>query len=154
MYGEQVKNGGMEEFDGNLPVGWTTTTPDLVRQVTAQGLVHTGDSAVALSGGANLSQEVRPIHEGCFYEFSFFAHAEGANVGVTATLTFLTGTREPAGEIVIRQRDVPTADRVFGYYRTITFAAPTGATYVLIKFECTAQGGQQLDIDDVSFSTL
>jgi hypothetical protein len=150
-----VKNGGMELFVGNIPVDWTTTTPAAVGQATAGGLVHTGNSAVRLGNGGRLTQDITPIQEGCFYEFGFFAHGEGANVGLTATLTFLTETGDvPAGEIRIRQGDIPNQSRVYSYYRTILAQAPEGVTGVRIIFNVMAQGQQAVDIDDVSFSTL
>jgi hypothetical protein len=145
----------MEYFNGSVPVGWEITDPDMVRRITARGLVHSGESSVGLSNGADLRQEITPIQEGCYYEFSFFAHSDGANVGMSATLTYLTETgEEPAGEIVARQMDIPTADRVFSYYRVITSQAPKGVKSLLIEFNVVAQGNQSLQIDDVSFSTL
>jgi hypothetical protein len=108
-----------------------------------------------MGNGANLSQVVSPVHEGCYYEFSFFARGESANVGVNAKLTFLTGNGEfSAGEIVVQQQCLPTADRVFSYYRVITSKAPEDADALRITFEVTAQGKQMVDIDNVSFVSL
>jgi hypothetical protein len=157
--GEMVENGGMELFEGQLPIGWSTDgDPDLIVRVTDGGLVHTGEASVSMKNGANLFQEISPIQEGCFYEFSFFAHAEGSNVGLTANLYFINVDPDigevPAGEIFIRQGDIPTASRVFSYYRVVTSQAPLGTESVLITFEAVAQGNQSVDIDDVSFSSL
>jgi len=155
-YGEQVENGGMELFSGNVPVGWQTNTPDLLRRVTAAGLVHSGESSVSMANGADLSQVIEPINEGCYYQFSFFVHVENANVGLVANLYFITsdGGEVPAGDVFIRRGDIATADKVFSYYRVITSRAPYDVESIRITFECSAQGNQLLDIDDVSFSSL
>ncbi|MCL2580781.1 MAG: hypothetical protein FWE32_12275, partial [Oscillospiraceae bacterium] len=152
--GEQVVNGGMEEFESNgVPTGWTTTTPGLVSQDTAQGRVHSGLSSVNLLDGADLSQTIAPVSGGCFYEFSFFAHAQGAQVGVTATVTFVTPTGNEVGAVItVERQDISDSDREFAYYRAITSAAPANATAAIITFTVTAQGNQSLNIDDVSFS--
>jgi len=150
--GELLKNGGMESFTDNIPTGWTTTTPERVSQDTARGRVHSGDSAAALTNGADLSQVV-PVNGGCFYELSFFGHGEGALVGVTATVTFLSAAGSTIGlQIIVNRGDMPNSSRDFGYYRAITTQAPAGATSARITFVVTSQGGQYLDLDDVSFS--
>ena len=145
-------NPGMEEFSTNIPTDWTTTTPSGISQVTAAGRVHSGDSSVNLTNGANLSQTVH-VNAGCFYELSFFAHSEGALVGVTATVTFLSPQGDQVGlEITAKSGYIPNANRDFAYYRGITTAAPAGETSARITFVVTATGGQSLDLDDVSFA--
>jgi len=72
----------MEAFTGSIPNDWQTTTPTLLSKVTQQGRVHSGNLSVNLTDGANLSQTAA-IHGGCFYELSFFAHGEEAQVGET-----------------------------------------------------------------------
>jgi len=142
----------MESFTGNIPDGWTSATPELVFRETAPGRVHSGNSAAVLTNGADLSQIVA-VNAGCFYELSFFAHAEGDLVGVTATVTFLSAVGSTVGlEIIVNQGNMPPAVRQFGFYRGITTAAPTGATAAEITFVETSAGGQYLDLDDVSFS--
>lgn len=151
--GELIQNGGMESFTDGVPTGWFTTTPNDVSQVTQQGRVHSGNSAVNLADGANLSQIV-PINGGCFYELSFFAHGEGAQVGFTATVNFITppSTETLGLQITVNQQDVPDSDREFEFYRGITTQAPANATLAIIEFTVNADGGQSLDLDDVSFS--
>lgn len=151
--GELLVNGGMESFTGNVPTGWTTTTPNNISQVTQQGRVHSGNSSVNLTNGANLRQVV-PVNAGCFYELSFFAHGEGAQVGLVATVNFITppNTKTTGLTITVRQQDIPNSNRAFGYYRGFTIAVPAGATTAEILFTVTANGGQSLDLDDVSFA--
>lgn len=149
-----VVNGGMELFTENIPTGWSSSTPAAIAQETAQGRVHSGASAVAISNDGILTQEILGINPGCFYEFSFFARGEGAQVGFTATVTFHTpGGDVPGAAITVRQQDVPNDNRNFSYYRVFTGAAPAGATSATIRFTVTAQGQQSLDLDDVSFAT-
>jgi hypothetical protein len=149
--GQLVSNGGMELFTGNIPTDWSTTTPLLISQITAQGRVHSGVSSVNLSDGANLSQTVFGINPGCFYEFSFFAHGEGSAVAVTATVVYQTTTGDvPGAAITVNMGDIPDGNREFGYYRAITSAAPANVISATIEFDVTATGGQSLDIDDVS----
>jgi hypothetical protein len=139
----------MELFTGDTPTDWTTTTPSLVAKDNATGRVHTGEASVAMRDGADLSQIV-PVHEGCFYELSFFAHGNGAQVGLTATVTFIAGGLGLT--ISIRQQDLPNSARNFGFYKGITLLAPAGATMAEIKFAVTAAGNQFLNLDDVSFA--
>lgn len=154
--GELVQNGGMEAFTGTVPTKWTSTTPTLISPVTQQGRVHSGNSSVNLKDTAVLTQTISTISPGCFYEFSFFAHGEGAQVAFTATINFITSSGDVlGGSITVRQQDVPNSNRDFGYYRIITtIAAPNNAIGARIDFTVTAgQGQQSLDIDDVSFGT-
>jgi len=150
--GELIENGGMELFTQNIPTGWTTTTPERVSQDTARGHIHSGNSSVALANGADLSQIV-PVNGGCFYELAFFGHGEGALVGVTATVTFISAEADTVGlRITVNPQDVPTGNRSFQFYRGITTAAPLDAEDAKISFSVTSTGGQYLDLDDVSFS--
>jgi hypothetical protein len=141
----------MEKFTANIPTDWTSPTPSLISKVTTQGRVHTGLSAVSLEDGAVLTQSISDINPGCFYEFSFFAHGEGAQVSVTATVTFhtLSGNVQ-GGSIFVESQDIPNSDRDFGYYRVITIAAPDDVTSATIEFDVSASGDQALDLDDVS----
>lgn len=151
--GELVVNRDMESFTDNIPTGWTTTTPLLIAQNTAQGRVHTGSSSVNIEDGGILTQNIMGVfNPGCFYEFSFFARGEGAQVSFTATLNFLTPGGDVLGaEIFVRDQDLPDDNRNFTYYRAYTTAAPIGTTGVRIDFEVEAQGQQSMDLDDVSF---
>jgi len=150
--GEMVINGGMEVFTGTVPTGWTSTTPLLVAQETALGRVHSGNSSVNLQDTAVLTQDITGITAGCFYEFSFFARGEGAQVGFTATVTFLTlGGPVTDGTITVRQQDLINSNRDFAYFRIITTAAPATVTSAVISFTVTAIGSQSMDLDDVSF---
>ena len=152
--GELARNGGMEQFRNGLPTAWNTNDSRNIEQVTAQGRVHTGGSAVNLSGGGELWQDVC-IDGGCYYEFSFFARGEGAQVAVEATVEFLGVERSAQSGLVISiaSQDLPNDNREFGYYRGITTQAPDWATVARLRFAVTANGGQSADLDDVSFST-
>lgn len=151
--GELVVNGTMETFTDDIPNGWTTTTPALIERVTAQGRVHTGLSAVNLSDGGILEQNI-PITGGCYYDFSFFTRGEGSQVGVIATLRFTNnqGLNELGAEITIRQQDMPTGNREYGYFRRVSSQAPVNATNATIRFEVISTGGQSVDLDDVSLT--
>lgn len=151
--GEALLNAGMEEFNENIPASWYSTTPELITQVTQQGRVHSGNSAVNLKNTAVLYQDIN-IAESCFYAFSFFAHAEGALVKVVATVTFFDAenTAVEGLRIQVNQQDIPNSNRAFGYYRGITIKAPVNTIRARIAFTVEAEGMQSLDIDDVSFS--
>jgi hypothetical protein len=147
-------NGGMEVFSANVPTGWNSTTPAEISQETAQGRVHSGSSAVNIGGDGILTQDIPLISPGCYYEFSFFARGQGAQVGLTAAVTFLTpGGTVPGASIVVRMMDIPTDNREFAYYRVLTDAAPVGVTLARLSFSVTTQDSQSLDLDDVSFAT-
>ena len=152
--GQMVLNGGFELFtqSPNIPDNWSTTTPNLVSKSTAQGNVHSGNSAVRISDKGNLSQTISGLTPLCFYEFSFFANGAGNNVGLLAKLTFITNTGNvPEGSILIRPQDIPSGNRVFSYYYLITSQAPAGTTGIKIEFTVNAPGGQDVLLDDVSF---
>ena len=146
-------NGGMEQFQNGVPVGWSTSDPKKVAQVTAQGRVHTGESAVNLTDGGDLFQDIR-ITGGCWFDFSFFARGEGAQVSVEATVTFRNdqGMSQTGLTIFVRKQDMPNDNRNFAYYRNITAQAPAGATTARLRFVVSAEGGQSMDLDDVSFA--
>ena len=151
--GEMVTNGGMEQFQNGVPVGWSTTDPAKVEQSTAQGRVHTGNSGVNLSDGGDLFQDIR-ITGGCWFDFSFFARGQGAQVSVEATVTFRNdqGLNQNGLTILVRRQDMPNDNREFAYYRNITGQAPAGATTARLRFVVSAEGGQSMDLDDVSFA--
>lgn len=152
-HGELIVNGGMETVANNFPTGWLTTTPNLINIVTQQGRVHSGNNAVNLENGAILEQNI-PINGSCYYDFSFFAHGEGSQANLIATLIFTnaTGLEVIGGQITINSQDMPNSNRSFGYYRTISTLAPANATNILIRFVINTQGSQSVDIDDVSLS--
>lgn len=142
----------MEAFTGTVPTGWTANNAALVAQTTAQGTVHSGNSAVVLQNGAVLTQALIPATAGCFYEFSFFAQGAGAQVGLMAMVTFVTaGGDVPGGSVTVRQQDLVDSNRNWTYFETYTTAAPSGTTSARIDFIVTAQGQQALLLDDVSF---
>ena len=118
-----------------------------------QGRVHSGFSAVNIADKGNLKQDI-PINGGCYYSFSFFAHGEGAQVGLDATVSFINsqGLNVTGLTIHVESQDVPNSNRDFAYYRGITNLAPDNATSARIQFVVTAGGGQSLDLDDVSFT--
>jgi hypothetical protein len=153
--GELIKNGGMEHFTGNIPNDWVTASPDAISHNVQSGAVHTGESAVSIAGGGDLSQIVH-VFEGCFYELAFFVRGEGERIGLTAEVTFITeigGAPALASglRIAVRQQDLPSGTGNFGFYRGITTRAPEGATSAEIRFDVTGENEQHLDLDDVSF---
>lgn len=144
----------MESFTDDIPTGWTSITPTKISKVTQQGRVHSGSSAVNLEDGAILTKTITGITANCFYAFSFFARGEGAQVGLTATVNFLTPSGDVlGGSVTVRQQDMTNDNRDFAYYRVITIAAPTGVTGARIDFLVSANGEQSMDLDDVSFGT-
>lgn len=151
--GEMIENGGMESFEDGIPAGWMTTNPDAVTEQRAQGLTHSGDSAVNLSDGGNLSQRIGAVKEASFYEFSFFALAEGIQAAFEASVVFETDENEvPGAVITVRDTNMVNRAGTYGYYRIITAAAPPDVIGARITFEVKANEGQSIDIDDVSFS--
>ena len=151
--GELAVNGRMETFVNNVPTGWTINTAALASQVTQQGRVHTGNSAVNLKDGAVLSQDIA-VTGGCYYELSFFARGEGTQVGLTAILSFRNSQNiDTQGlSIVIRQQDISNDNREFAYYRGISALAPNDTVTLHLEFRVNAVGAQSLDLDDVSVS--
>ena len=151
--GELAINGVMESFNENIPTGWSTTTPNAISKESQQGRVHSGNYSVNLNNGANLRQDI-PITGGCYFDFSFFAHGEGTQVSVTATVTFTNpqGLSALGLAITVNGQDLLNDNREFGYYRGITTLAPANATNARIEFIVTTTGTQSLDLDDVSFS--
>ncbi|HEX2986230.1 MAG TPA: hypothetical protein VHO71_05375 [Caproiciproducens sp.] len=145
----------MESFTINgVPTDWNTTTPGAVSEQTALGRVHSGNSSVNLTNGAVLSQVIPDINPGCFYELSFFVNAQGGNVGFTATVYFVT----PAGlvtgaSVTVRQGDLENASNTFAYFEVFTDRVPDDATAAIVQFNVVAEGGQSINLDDVSFSS-
>lgn len=146
-------NGGMELLTNDVPTGWTANNKTLVSSTDQQGRVHSGNRAVNLEDGAVLYQDV-PVEAGCFHTLSFFARGEGSQVGFTAKVIYLNAQNQPTQGLLIqvRQQDLVNSNRSFAYYRGITSAAPAGTVKARIEFTVTANGGQSMDLDDVSFS--
>ena len=134
--GEMVLNGGMEQFTGSVPTNWNTNDAQRISRVTAQGRVHTGSSAVNLTNGGELWQDIR-ITGGCYFDFSFFARGEGAQVAIEATVTFMNAQGDSQSGLTI----------------SIHSQNLTNDTMARVRFAVTADGGQSADLDDVSFST-
>ena len=151
--GEMATNGGMELLTNDVPTGWTANNKTLVSPTDQQGRVHSGNRAVNLEGGAVLYQDV-PVEAGCFHTLSFFARGEGSQVGFTAKVIYLNAQNQPTQGLLIqvRQQDLVNSNRSFAYYRGITSAAPAGTVKARIEFTVAANGGQSMDLDDVSFS--
>ena len=152
--GEMAANGGMESFSGDgVPSGWNINDSDLVEPDDDQGDVHSGNYSVLLYDGAVLWQNVS-IRGGCYYDLSFFARGNGAQVQLEACVIFSNGDnmRTNGSCILVRAQDIPTDNRNFAYYRVITSQAPNDATNARIEFRVTANGEQSLNLDDVSFS--
>jgi len=143
--GELIVNGGMEAFSCNIPVGWTTHTPECILHETDLRCVHSGHSSVKLLPGASLIQEVNLNKNFNFYDFSFFAKAEGPNVCFTATVTFVSGKghhHKEGAKIVVHKRRLHDQE-VFDYYREITLSAPEDATSAIIKFHVEHEHGHK-----------
>ena len=146
-------NGGMENFTGSVPTGWSANQSSYVSPVDQQGRVHSGSKAVNLQNGAILYQTI-DIESGCHYKLSFFARGEGSQVGFTAKVIYLNAANQPTQALLIqvRQQDLTDSNRAFGYYQGIAITAPADAVKARIEFAVTASSGQSMDLDDVSFS--
>ena len=152
--GELILNGGMEATTNDKPNNWNLTNPNGIVSESAQGRVHSGQRSVNMKDNTKLSQSVS-VEGGCFYALSFFARGEGSQVGVTASVTFVTPSGNVlGGSITVRQQDMTNSNREFGYYRLVTTAAPANAITALIEFRVTANGNQSMDLDDVSFVSI
>ena len=153
--GELVVNGGMELITDSKPTNWLFTNPNQIHSEDSSGRVHSGNYSVNLKNGAVLSQTINNISSECFYQLSFFARGEGAQVGLVATVTFVTNDGPvSAGSITVRQQDITNDNREFAYYRLITSLAPVDTTAITISFAVTANGNQSLDLDDISLIIL
>ena len=150
--GEQILNGGMEDFIGDLPVSWNSTTPISIESVDQAGRVHSGNLSVNMQDGSDLYQDV-DIKVGCYYILSFFAHGEGQQIGLRATITFLDDQNNQllTNQLIVREQDLINSNRSFGYFRLVSGAAPSGAVKARVAFYVVAGGGQSMDLDDVSF---
>lgn len=75
-------------------------------------------------------------------------------MGLTAKVIYFNAQNQPTDALVItvRQQDMTNSNRDFAYYRGMTQAAPAGTVKARIEFTVTANGGQSMDLDDVSFS--
>lgn len=153
--GELITNGGMEIVVENKPDSWDFINPDGITSEDSQGRVHSGNWSVNMEDDTTISQTVENIEGGCFYELSFFARGEGAQVGLTARVIFVTNSGDvTGGTITINQQDITNDNRDFAYYKVITNSAPINTTAIRVEFEVTANGEQSLDLDDVSLITL
>ncbi|MDO4283518.1 MAG: hypothetical protein Q4D02_07785 [Clostridia bacterium] len=153
--GELITNGGMEMVTDQKPDNWDFINPDGITSEDSQGRVHSGNFSVNMEDDTTLSQIVENIEGGCFYELSFFARGEGAQVGFTANIIFITdGGNVLGGTITVNQQDITNDNRDFAYYKVITSEAPMNTTSIKVEFIVTANGEQSLDLDDVSLITL
>lgn len=145
--------GGMEDISENQPTGWTFTNPDGVASSDALGSVHSGEQSVTIENESAIEQTIPIDGNECFYRLSFFAQGEGAQVGFTATVTFITPTGDVAGgEIVVRQQDLVDSNRNFTFFQLITSQAPADATSINIRFLVDSEGEQSLILDDISLT--
>ena len=153
--GELVVNGGMEDTVDDKPNGWLFSNPDNITSENSQGRVHSGNWSVNIEDDSTLSQVINNIEPGCFYELSFFARAEGAQVSLNANVIFITNSGDIiGGNIMVRDQDMTNNNRDFAYYKLITSQAPVGTTGIRIEFIVNANGDQSLDLDDVSLTNL
>ena len=153
--GELVTNGGMEEVIEDKPTGQLFTNPDDITSENSQGRVRSGNWSVNIGDDSTLSQVIDNIEPGCFYELSFFARGEDAQVSFNANVIFLTNYGDVlGGNIMVRAQDITNSNRNFAYYRLITSQAPIGTTGIRIEFIVNANGNQSLDLDDVSLTSL
>ena len=153
--GELVVNGGMEIVIDDKPTGWLFSNPDNITSENSQGRVHSGNWSVNITDDSTLSQVINNIEPGCFYELSFFARGEGAQVSLNANVIFITNSGDVlGGNLMVRSQDMTNSNRDFAYYRLITSEAPVGTTGIRIEFIIDANGNQSLDLDDVSLTSL
>ena len=153
--GELVINGGMETVVDDKPTGWLFSNPDNITSENSQGRVHSGNWSVNIVDDSTLSQVINNIEPGCFYELSFFARGEGAQVSLNANVIFLTNSGDVlGGNLMVRAQDMTNSNRDFAYYRLITSQAPVGTTGIRIEFIVNVNGNQSLDLDDVSLMSL
>ena len=153
--GELVINGGMENVIDDKPTGWLLTNPDNITSENSQGRVHSGNWSVNIEDDATISQVINNIEAGCFYELSFFARGEGAQVSLNANVIFQTNSGDVlGGNLMVRSQDMTNSNRDFAYYRLITSQAPAGTIAIKIEFIVNANGNQSLDLDDVSLINL
>ena len=153
--GELVVNGGMEIVIDDKPTGWLFSNPDNITSENSQGRVHSGNWSINITDDSTLSQVINNIEPGCFYELSFFARGEGAQVSLNANVIFITNSGDVlGGNLMVRSQDMTNSNRDFAYYRLITSEAPVGTTGVRIEFIIDANGNQSLDLDDVSLTSL
>ena len=153
--GELVVNGGMEIVIDDKPTGWLFSNPDNITSENSQGRVHSGNWSVNITDDSTLSQVINNIEPGCFYELSFFARGEGAQVSLNANVIFITNSGDVlGGNLMVRSQDMTNSNRDFAYYRLITSEAPVGTTGVRIEFIIDANDNQSLDLDDVSLTSL
>ncbi|WP_312644259.1 hypothetical protein [Hydrogenoanaerobacterium sp.] len=153
--GEIIINGGMEQFYGNVPIGWTTTTPLAVEKKTSQGRVHSGNSSVNLGNGAHLVQTFEDVAGGNFYELSFYAHGEGEQAGLKAFVIYETDVGDVLGGcLTVRKQDMISGSRNFGYYRVLTSATPNNIKRLKLQFVVSSNEDHSVDLDDVSFKML
>ena len=153
--GELVVNGGMEVVIDDKPTGWIFTNPEDITSENSQGRVHSGNWSVNIGDDSTLSQIINNIEAGCFYELSFFARGEGAQVSLNANVIFLTNYGDVlGGNLMVRAQDMTNSNRDFAYYKLITSQAPVGTTGIKIEFIVNANGNQSLDLDDVSLTSL
>lgn len=141
----------METRNNDKPIDWIITNPNGVMSVNSEGRVHSGNWAVNIENDSSIEQNI-PINEcGCYYILSFFARGEGSQVGLVASVVFETSNGNvDGGSITLRQQDIPNSNRDFGFYQLVTTAAPSNVTGIKVKFYVSADGGQSLDLDDVS----
>ncbi len=153
--GELIINGGMEIVIDDKPTGWLFSNPDNITSENSQGRVHSGNWSVNIEDDSTLSQVINNIEPGCFYELSFFARGEGAQVSLNANVIFITNSCDVlGGNIMVRSQDITNSNRDFAYYRLITSQAPAGTTAIKIEFTVEANENQSLDLDDVSLTSL
>lgn len=153
--GELILNGGMEIVIDDKPTGWLFSNPDNVTSENSQGRVHSGNWSVNITDDTTISQVINNIETGCFYELSFFARGEGAQVSLNANVIFITNSGDVlGGNIIVRSQDITNSNRDFAYYKLITTKAPVGTTAIKIEFSVEANGNQSLDLDDVSLTSL
>ena len=132
----------MEDFIDDLPVSWNSTTPVSIESVDQAGRVHSGNLSVNMQDGSDLYQDV-DIKVGCYYVLSFFAHGEGQQIGLRATITFLDDQNNQllTNQLIVREQDLINSNRSFGYFRLVSGAAPSGAVKARVAFYVVAGGG-------------
>lgn len=122
ILGEQILNGGMENFIGNLPVSMEFTTPTSIGSVN-RWRVHSGIYLVNMQDGSDLYQELM------IYKLALLCTRFcpwWRTTGCHATITFLLMVKIiklSTDQLIVREQDLNNSNRSFGYFRLVSEVA-------------------------------
>ncbi len=174
-----VTNGGFEEWDGDIPVGWECANawPEEAKVHTGRYAVRLGTGPVAggtsgpargagtagpgapagpeASGGPTASAatlvQVMRVSAGTVYQLGFSALGTG-DTPRPVELQWLDETGQPVGEATPPILLPPVVLPQYAQYSRIVGPAPAGTHFVQVRFSKTGAG--YLVIDDVSLFRL